>query len=175
MTPLRPIRGCALVVALLCSTRLVAQTPAPAPPTRTTGGLSLGLSGMRSDDGRTVAADVMWVGDEMNDGIGVRFLRQALAPRSHGYAAMIVIGGPPTDSIQWFRFDFGMGYVGRQSAKSLKVYQRHGIGVQLGMTVAPWRFGIIRPELNGWAVAGTSAQFLGVSLGARLLDPRQRR
>lgn len=141
---------------------------------RTTGGLSVGVSGLRSDDGTTVVADVMWVGAEMMDGIGLRVLRQGLAPRAHAYAAMLVIGGPPHDSIGWLRLDFGMGYVGQQSNGSLKFYQRHGLGAQFAMTIAPVKFGILRPELNGWAVAGTSAQFLGASLGVRILDPRQR-
>lgn len=139
-----------------------------------TGGLSLGLSGMHSSDGSTIVTDLMWVGDEMNDGIGFRVLRQALAPRAHGYAAMIVVGGPPRDSLDWMRIDFGMGYVGQQADRALKFHQRHGVGVQLAATLAPVRFGFIRPELNGWAVVGTSARFLGVSLGARILDPRNR-
>lgn len=139
-----------------------------------TGGLSLGVSGLRSGDGVTVVADVMWVGADMMDGIGVRFLRQGLAPRAHGYAAMIVIGGPPRDSINWMRIDFGLGYVGQQSDASLKFYQRHGLGAQLSATIAPLRVGIVRPELNGWAVVGSSARFLGASLGVRILDPRQR-
>ncbi|HYW52007.1 MAG TPA: hypothetical protein VE861_15440 [Gemmatimonadaceae bacterium] len=141
---------------------------------RTTGGLSLGISGLQSGDGTTIAADVMWVGDEMNDGPGFRFIRQALAPRAHGYAAMIFIGGPPRDSIQWMRLDFGMGYVGQQSSGSLRWYQRHGLGALFGATIAPWRYGIFKPELNGWAVVGTSARFLGTSLGVRILDPRNR-
>ena len=149
---------------------------AQAPDTeRTTGGLSLGLSGWKSGDGTTVVGDLMWVGDEMNDGPGFRVMRQALAPRSHGYIAMIFIGGPPRDSIDWMRLDFGFGYVGRQSDRSLKFYQRHGVGAQFGATLAPWKFGIVRPELNGWGVVATSARFLGVSLGARILDPRQLR
>ena len=142
--------------------------------THTTGGLSLGLSGLRSSDGTTVRADVMWVGDEMNDGAGLRFLRQGLAPRSHGYAAMLVIGGPPRDSLPWFRLDFGLGYVGQQSDRRLSFVKRHGVGVELATTIAPVRFGVVKPELNGWAVVGTSAQFLGVSLGVRILDPRGR-
>ena len=142
---------------------------------RTTGGLSLGLSGWKSGDGTTVVGDLMWVGDEMNDGPGFRVMRQALAPRSHGYIAMIFIGGPPRDSIDWMRLDFGVGYVGQQSDRSLKFYQRHGVGAQFGATLAPWKFGIVRPELNGWGVVATSARFLGVSLGARILDPRQLR
>lgn len=140
---------------------------------KTTGGLSLGASGLRSSDGTTIVADVMWVGAEMMDGIGVRFVRQGLAPKAHGYAAMIVIGGPPRDSISWMRLDFGLGYVGQQADRPLKFYQRHGVGAQFGMTVAPVRFGIFRPELNGWAVVGTSARFLGASVGVRMLDPRQ--
>ena len=141
---------------------------------KTTGGLSLGLSGFHSLDGTTLVGDVMWVGDEMTDGAGIRVLRQGLAPRTHGYAAMLVIGGPPRDSMQWLRLDFGIGYVGQQSDRALKFYQRHGIGAQLGATMAPVRLGIIRPELNGWAVVGTSARFLGVSLGLRMLNPRNR-
>ena len=140
----------------------------------TTGGLSLGLSGFHSSDGTTVAGDLMWVGAEMNDGIGIRLLRQGLASRSHGYAAMLVIGGPLRDNVPWLRIDFGLGYVGQQSARMLKVYQRHGAGAQLAATIAPIKAGIVRPELNGWAVVGTSARFLGVSLGLRILDPRQR-
>jgi len=158
--------------SLLTSAHGAAQ--APVESTRATGGLSLGLSGLRSGDGTTVIGDVMWVGDEMNDGPGFRIVRQALAPRTHGYAAMLFIGGPPTDSIQWMRLDFGLGYVGQQSDRSLRFYQRHGIGAQFATTIAPWRFGFIRPELNGWAIVGTSARFLGASLGARILDPRNR-
>ena len=150
-----------------------AQAVAPrAEPT--TGGLSLGLSGMRSSDGGTVVADVMWVGADMMDGIGVRFLREGIAPGAHGYAAMIVIGGPPRDSLSWIRLDFGLGYVGQQADTPLKFHQRHGVGAQFGATIAPVKFRIIRPELNGWAVVGTSAQFIGASLGVRILDPRQR-
>jgi hypothetical protein len=141
----------------------------------TTGGLSLGLSGWRSGDGTTVVGDVMWVGAEMNDGPGVRVMRQALSPRSHGYIGMLFIGGPPRESIDWMRLDFGVGYVGQQSDRSLKFYQRHGIGAQFGATIAPWKLGIVRPELNGWGVLGTSARFIGVSVGARILDPRQAR
>jgi hypothetical protein len=141
---------------------------------QTTGGLSLGVSGLRSSDGTTVVGDLMWVGAEMNDGIGVRLLRQGLAPDVHGYAAMIVIGGPPRDNMPWLRLDFGLGYAGQQSPRTLKFYQRHGVGAQLGLTIAPVHFGIVRPELNGWAVVATSARFLGVSLGVRILDPRQR-
>jgi hypothetical protein len=165
------VAGALFLVSAHC---VAAQTAARDPSLRTTGGLSLGLSVMRSDDGTTVLADVMWVGAEMMDGIGLRMLRQGLAPRAHGYAAMITIGGPPHDSIGWLRIDFGLGYVGQQADRSLKFYQRHGIGAQFGMTVAPVKFGIIRPELNAWAVAGTSARFLGASLGVRVLDPRQR-
>jgi hypothetical protein len=110
----------------------------------------------------------------MMDGVGLRFVRQGLAPRSHGYAAMIVIGGPPRDSISWLRIDFGLGYVGPQADRPLKFYQRHGVGAQFGATIAPVKFGFVRPELNGWAVAGTSARFLGASLGVRILDPRIR-
>ncbi len=142
---------------------------------RTTGGLSLGLSGWQSADGTTVVGDLMWVGAEMNDGPGFRVMRQALSPRSHGYIAMLFIGGPPRESIDWMRLDFGVGYVGQQSAGSLKFYQRHGIGAQFGATIAPLKLGIVRPELNGWGVLGTSARFLGVSVGARILDPRQLR
>ena len=87
---------------------------------------------------------------------------------------MIFIGGPPSDSIQWMRLDFGLGYVGQQSDRSLKFYQRHGVGAQLATTIAPWKIGFMRPELNGWAIVGTSARFLGASLGARILDPRNR-
>lgn len=164
----------ALLMPVSASLQAQTATDAGAAPT-TTGGLSLGLSGMRSGDGTTVVADVMWVGAEMNDGIGVRAIRQGLSGgRSHGYAAMIVIGGPPRDSTQWMRLDFGIGYVGRQSDLPLKLYQRHGVGAQMGLTIAPIRFGIIRPELNSWAIVGTSAQFLGLSLGLRVLDPRQR-
>ncbi len=141
---------------------------------KTTGGLSLGLSGLRSGDGTTVVGDLMWVGAEMTDGVGLRILRQGLSPRAHGYAAMIVIGGPPRDSLQWMRIDFGLGYVGQQADRSLKFYQRHGVGAQFAMTIAPVRFGIFRPEVNGWAVVGTSARFLGASAGVRILDPRQR-
>jgi hypothetical protein len=150
-----------------------AQTVAPQ-ATSTTGGLSLGLSGLRSTDGTTIVADMMWVGADMMDGVGVRFVREALAPRAHGYAAMIVIGGPPRDSLTWVRLDFGLGYVGQQSDQPLKWYRRHGLGAQFGATIAPLRFSIVRPELNGWAVVGTSAQFIGASLGVRILDPRQR-
>ena len=141
---------------------------------KTTGGLSLGVSGLRSGDGTTVVGDLMWVGAEMTDGVGVRILRQGLSPRAHGYAAMIVIGGPPRDSLQWMRIDFGLGYVGQQADRSLKFYQRHGVGAQFAMTIAPVRFGILRPEVHGWAVVGTSARFLGASAGVRILDPRQR-
>jgi len=151
-----------------------ASAQAPAELQHTTGGLSLGLSGLRSGDGTTVVGDVMWVGDEMNDGPGFRIVRQALAPRTHGYAAMIFIGGPPTDRMQWMRLDFGFGYVGQQSDRSLKFYQRHGVGAQFATTIAPWKFSFVRPELNGWAIVGTSARFLGASLGARILDPRNR-
>ncbi len=170
---IRPLRVWVSLALLLCGTAAgaVAQSTTP-DTTKTTGGLSVGLSGMRSSDGTTVVGDVMWVGAEMNDGIGVRFLRQGLAPRAHGYAAMIVIGGPPRDSLQWMRIDFGLGYVGQQSDRSLKFYQRHGLGAEFAMTIAPVRLGIVRPELNGWAVVGTSARFLGASVGVRVLDPR---
>lgn len=141
----------------------------------TTGGLSVGLSGWRSGDGTTVVGDLMWVGAEMNDGPGLRVMRQALSPRSHGYAAMLFIGGPPRDSLGWMRLDFGVGYVGQQSSRTLRWYNRHGIGALFGATLAPWKLGIVRPELNGWGVVGTSARFIGVSLGARILDPRQLR
>lgn len=167
----------ALLAVTTCLTFLTparGMAQAPVESQRTTGGLSLGISGLRSGDGTTVVGDVMWVGDEMNDGPGFRIVRQALSPRTHGYAAMIFIGGPPTDSIQWMRLDFGLGYVGQQSDRSLKFYQRHGIGAQLATTIAPWKFRFIRPELNGWAIVGTSARFLGASLGARVLDPRNR-
>jgi len=140
---------------------------------RAIGGLSLGLSGWRSSDGTTVVGDVMWVGDAMNDGPGFRVVRQALSPGSHGYAAMIFIGGPPRDSLEWMRLDFGVGYVGQQSTRPLRFYQRHGLGAQFGATIAPWKLVIVRPELNGWGVLGTSARFIGLSLGARVLDPRQ--
>jgi hypothetical protein len=142
---------------------------------KTTGGLSLGVSGLRSSDGTTVVGDLMWVGAEMNDGIGLRVMREALSPRAHGYAAMIIVGGPPRETMPWMRLDFGLGYVGQQSSQSLKFYQRHGVGAQFAATIAPVRFGILRPELNGWAVVGTSARFLGASLGVRILDPRQAR
>jgi hypothetical protein len=149
---------------------------------RVTGGLSLGISGIAgiAGHGTTIVADVMWVGAEMNDGIGLRFLREPLArrrsggPNPYGTAVMLVIGGPPSDSAPWFRLDFGMGYVGRQSNEKRAFLKRHGIGVQLGSTIAPKRFGIVRPELNFWAVVGTPAQFLGTSIGVRILDPRQR-
>jgi hypothetical protein len=171
-----PRRTLVLSVALIAvgAADLSAQAPARDTVLRTTGGLSLGVSGVRSDDGTTVTADVMWVGAEMMDGIGLRLIREGLAPRAHGYAAMIIVGGPPHDSISWARLDFGLGYVGQQSSRSLKVYQRHGLGALFGLTIAPVRLGIVRPELNGWAVAGTSARFLGASLGVRILDPRQR-
>jgi hypothetical protein len=171
MMPQFTALGAALIALSVASSTAFAQRPDSA---RMTGGLALGLSGMRSADGTTVAADVMWVGAEMNDGIGLRFLRQGLSPRTHGYAAMLVIGGPPHDSISWLRIDFGMGYVGQQSDRPLSFFKRHGIGAQFGATVAPWRLGIVRPELNGWGVVGTSAQFLGAALGLRILDPRQR-
>ncbi len=170
-------------LALLCTAPLLtasllrAQRTSPAdtmPVIERTGGLALGLSGLRSSDGTTVVADVMWAGPEMTDGPGFRFLRQGLAPRTHGYAAMLFIGGPPRDAAQWLRLDFGVGYVGQQSDRSLGFFTRHGLGVQLGSTIAPARFGFVRPELNGWAVIGTSAQFLGASVGVRMLDPRTR-
>jgi len=164
------------LAALFASLQVPATAGAQGPDSlRTTGGLSLGLSGWRSGDGTTVVGDLMWVGDEMNDGPGFRVMRQALAPRSHGYTAMILIGGPPREDIDWMRLDFGVGYVGQQSDRSLAFYRRHGIGAQFGATLAPWKFGIVRPELNGWGVVATSARFLGVSLGARILDPRQLR
>ena len=158
--------------ASLLPLALSAQASAP-DSVKTTGGLSLGISGFHSGDGTTVVGDVMWVGEDMTDGAGIRLLRQGLSPRAHGYAAMIVIGGPPRDSVQWLRIDFGLGYVGQQSDRALKFYQRHGIGAQLGATIAPVRIGIVRPEVNGWAVVGTSAHFLGVSVGLRMLDPRK--
>jgi hypothetical protein len=165
-----------LIPAFLALVLLPAFLPAQsADSTRTTGGLSLGVSGWRSSDGTTVVGDLMWVGEAMNDGPGFRVMRQALSPRTHGYTAMIFIGGPPRDRMGWMRLDFGVGYVGQQSDRSLKFYQRHGIGTQFGATLAPWKLGIVRPELNGWGVLGTSARFLGVSLGARILDPRQLR
>jgi hypothetical protein len=168
-------RACALLFAAACGAAptLSAQSAALDSHT-TTGGLSLGVSGLRSVDGSTIVADLMWVGAEMTDGIGVRVLRQGLSPRAHGYAAMLVVGGPPRDSVSWLRIDFGLGYVGQQSARALKLYQRHGVGAQFAMTIAPVRLSILRPELNGWAVLGTSARFLGASLGVRVLDPRQR-
>lgn len=163
------------MVSLMCGAAGIATAQATGADTsKTTGGLSVGLSGLHSNDGTTVVGDLMWVGAEMNDGIGVRVLRQGLAPRAHGYAAMIVIGGPPRDSLHWMRIDFGLGYVGQQSDRSLKFYQRHGLGAQFALTIAPVKLGIVRPELNGWAVVGTSARFLGASLGVRVLDPRQR-
>jgi hypothetical protein len=162
------------VMTALSATRAASQVAAPDTVLRTTGGLSVGVSGLSSRDGVTGMADVMWVGAEMMDGIGLRLLRQGLAPRAHGYAAMIVIGGPPHDSISWARIDFGLGYVGQQSARSLTWYQRHGVGALFGLTIAPVRFGIVRPELNGWGIAGTSARYLGASIGVRVLDPRQR-
>ena len=171
------MRSLALRTLMTCALSgvgmLAAQTPAP-DSTKITGGLSAGLSGFHSGDGTTVVGDLMWVGAEMNDGIGVRITRQALARREHGYAAMLVIGGPPRESMQWLRLDFGLGYVGQQADRALKFYQRHGLGALLGATVAPIRIGIVRPELNGWAVVATSARFLGVSAGARILDPRHR-
>ncbi len=151
-----------------------AQAAAPTPGATVTGGLSLGLSGLRSADGSTLVADVMWVGADMMDGAGIRFVRQGLAPAAHGYAAMLVIGGPPLDSLSWLRLDFGVGYVGQQSSAPRKFYQRHGIGAQFGATIAPVMVSIFRPELNGWAIVGTSAQFIGASLGVRILDPRHR-
>jgi hypothetical protein len=161
-------------MALLLTQPLAAQSTSH-DSTSITGGLSLGASGMRSNDGTTVNVDVLWVGDEMNDGIGLRFLRQGVAPRRHGNAAMLVIGGPlRAESMQWMRLDFGLGYVGQQSPTQLSFVKRHGLGVLLGATLAPKRFGIVRPELIGWAVLGTSTQFLGTSLGVRILDPRQR-
>ncbi len=164
---------CTLVViaCCVCTGKVAAQTTG-IDSTSTTGGLSLGISGFRSGDGTTVVGDLMWVGAEMNDGIGLRLMRQGLSPRAHGYIAMIIIGGPPRESMQWMRLDFGLGYVGQQSDRGLALYQRHGIGAEFAMTIAPVRFGIVRPELNGWAVAGTSARFIGASLGVRLLDPR---
>lgn len=175
---MRPPRRSALFVfAALCGARCgIAQSSAADSAARlpTTGGLSLGVSGLRSGDGTTVTGDVMWVGAEMMDGIGIRVIREALAPRAHGYAAMIIIGGPPSDSISWLRIDFGLGYAGQQSDRGLRALERHGIGALLGATVAPVRVGIFRPELNGWAVVATSARFLGASLGVRILDPRQR-
>ena len=164
-----------LITMLLLPATLLAQRSAGSDSLRTTGGLSLGVSGWKSGDGTTVVGDLMWVGDEINDGPGVRVMRQALAPRTHGYIAMIFIGGPPRDSIDWMRLDFGLGYVGQQSDRPLKFYQRHGVGAQFGATLAPWKIGIVRPELNGWGVISTSARFLGVSVGARILDPRQLR
>ena len=166
--------GAALIVSAASSSGALSAQSTSVDSTKTTGGLSLGVSGARSSDGTTVVGDLMWVGSEMMDGIGLRVLRQGLAPAAHGYAAMIVIGGPPRDSLQWIRIDFGLGYVGQQSARTLKFYQRHGVGAQFAATVAPIRFGIVRPEINAWAVVGTSARFLGVSAGLRLLDPRQR-
>lgn len=170
-----PVTMLALHCVLLASAAQTGGAQAVAPKaTTTTGGLSLGLSGLRSFDGTTIVADMMWVGADMMDGVGVRFVREALAPRAHGYAAMIVIGGPPRDSLSWLRLDFGLGYVGQQADRPLKFLRRHGLGAQFGATIAPVRFSIVRPELNGWAVVGTSAQFIGASLGVRILDPRQR-
>jgi hypothetical protein len=167
------------LLLMLAAPALHAQTSpttsAPA-PTRTTGGLALGLGGFRSNDGTSISADVMWVGDELNDGLGLRVIRQARGSDAHGYAAMLVIGGPPADSIlQWMRLDFGLGYVGEQSPSSRSFARRHGVGALAGLTIAPKRFGIVRPEANAYAVVGTSAQFLGVTLGLRILDPRQLR
>lgn len=169
----RVIAICLFAIAFVV-TGASAQSASPE-TAGTTGGLSLGISGMRSSDGTTVVGDLMWVGAEMTDGPGLRIMRQGLAARTHGYAAVLFIGGPARDSAQWLRLDFGMGYVGQQSGtKNLQFYQRHGVGVLFGSTIAPRRFGIVRPELNGWAVVGTSARFLGASIGARILDPRQR-
>ncbi|MBC7842315.1 MAG: hypothetical protein H7099_08375 [Gemmatimonadaceae bacterium] len=169
------LRTCSLLVMLMSGAAGIVSAQSTATDTsKTTGGLSVGVSGLRSNDGTTIVGDLMWVGAEMNDGIGLRLLRQGLAPRAHGYAAMIVIGGPPRDSLHWMRIDFGLGYVGQQSDRSLKFYQRHGLGAQFALTIAPVKLGIVRPELNGWAVVGTSARFLGASLGVRVLDPRQR-
>lgn len=165
----------AALLLLVSAAAAGAQSRRAAPDsTHVTGGLSLGISGLRSGDGTTVRGDVMWVGDEMNDGPGLRVLREGLAPRAHGYAVMLFIGGPPTDSLQWLRIDFGMGYVGQQSDRRLSFVRRHGVGVELAMTIAPVRLGIVKPELNGWAIVGTSAQFLGLSIGLRILDPRGR-
>ncbi len=161
----------AVIACCACTVEVSAQTTG-LDSTSTTGGLSLGLSGLRSGDGITVVGDLMWVGAEMNDGVGLRLMRQGLAPRAHGYIAMIVIGGPPRESMQWMHLDFGLGYVGQQSDRGLALYQRHGVGAEFAVTIAPVRFGIVRPELNGWAVAGTSARFFGVSVGVRFLDPR---
>ncbi len=161
----------AAIACCASASALGAQTTGTESAT-TTGGLSVGVSGLRSGDGTTVVGDLMWVGAEMNDGIGLRLMRQGLSPRAHGYIAMLVIGGPPRDSMQWLRLDFGLGYVGQQSDRTLALYQRHGLGAEFAMTIAPMRVGIIRPELNGWVVAGTSARFLGASLGVRILDPR---
>ena len=172
----RYVTGMRLLPAFIAFALLPISAGAQAVDTlRTTGGLSLGLSGWKSGDGTTVVGDLMWVGDDINDGPGFRVMRQALSPRSHGYIAMIFIGGPPRDSVNWMRLDFGVGYVGQQSDRSLRFYQRHGIGAQFGATIAPWKLGIVRPELNGWGVLATSARFIGLSLGARILDPRQLR
>jgi hypothetical protein len=160
-----------LLVLALCPAFAQAQAPEP-PMADRRSGLALGASGWRSNDGTTVNVEVVWVGADMNDGIGVRFIREGLAPKAHGYAAMIVIGGPPhLDKVQWMRLDFGLGYAGQQSASRLAWYKRHGVGAQLGMTLSPRRIGSVRPELNGWAIVGTSAQFLGVSAGLRILSP----
>ena len=164
--------GTLAAIACCVCTGTVGAQAAGTDTSSATGGLSLGISGLRSGDGTTVVGDLMWVGAEMNDGVGLRLMRQGLSPRAHGYVAMIVIGGPPRESMQWMRLDFGLGYVGQQSDRRLAFYQRHGIGAEFAMTIAPVRFGTVRPELNGWAVAGTSARFLGVSLGLRILDPR---
>lgn len=172
MKPMYLSRLRIIACGMLLPCALAAQSSA-SDTTKTTGGLSLGVSGFRSSDGTTVVGDLMWVGAEMTDGVGVRVVRQGLSPDAHGYAAMLVIGGPPRDSLQWMRIDFGLGYVGQQSPRALKFYQRHGLGAQFAATIAPIRLGMVRPELNGWAIVGTSAQFLGVSLGVRILDPRQ--
>ncbi len=139
---------------------------------QTTGAFSLGLSGMKSNDGTTLVADVLWMDRTKNDGVGVRFVRQGLAPKSHGYAAMLVLGGPVTEKLEWLRIDFGIGYVGQQSARKLRLVERHGLGVQFGTTIAPLLSAYVRPELNAWAIVGTSARFLGVSAGLRVLKWR---
>ena len=76
------ILGTATAMAAVCAQACSAQA---VDSVTKTGGLSLGVSGLRSGDGTTVVADVMWVGADMMDGIGVRFLRQGLAPQAHGW------------------------------------------------------------------------------------------
>jgi hypothetical protein len=173
----RCLRHAVIALALLpVATALHAQAAPATPAPRTTGGLAVGLSGFRSGDGTSAMADLMWVGDELNDGVGLRVLRQALGGGAHGYAAMLVIGGPPRETtMQWMRLDFGVGYVGEQGPVPRRFARRHGVGVLAGLTIAPVRVGIVRPEANAFAIAGTSAQYLGVTVGLRILDPRQLR